>query len=136
MRYIKNGKIIMPDGEINDKVLVFSGKIVDLIDEDKIGVYGFGDVYDAEGGIIAPGFVDLHIHGYMGEDSSDGIEKGLLDMAEAITQNGVTSWLPTTMTLPLEQLEKVFDVIRGLMEKGHGGARIAGGVYAESGPYG
>lgn len=133
MRYIKNGKIILPGGEVTDKVLVFSGKIVDLIDEDKIGSYGFGEVYDAEGGIVAPGFVDVHIHGYMGEDSSDGVEKGLLDMAAEITKNGVTTWLPTTMTLPLEQLERVFDVIRGLMAKGHAGARIAG-VNAE-GPF-
>ena len=96
MKYIKNGKIIMPSGEITGKVLVFSGNIVDVINEDQIGSYGFGDVYDAEGGIVAPGFVDLHIHGYMGEDSSDGIEKGLLDMASEITKNGVTTWLPTT----------------------------------------
>lgn len=133
MKYIKNGKIIMPNGEITGKVLVFSGKIVDVIDEDQIGSYGFGDVYDAEGGIVAPGFVDLHIHGYMGEDSSDGIEKGLLDMAEEITKNGVTTWLPTTMTVPFEQLESVFDIVRRLMEKGHDGARIAG-VNAE-GPF-
>ena len=133
MKYIKNGKIIMPSGEITGKVLVFSGNIVDVINEDQIGSYGFGDVYDAEGGIVAPGFVDLHIHGYMGEDSSDGIEKGLLDMASEITKNGVTTWLPTTMTVPFEQLESVFDIVRKLMEKGHEGARI-GGVNAE-GPF-
>lgn len=133
VKYIKNGKIIMPDGEITGKVLVFSREIVDIIDEEQIGSFGFGDVYDAEGGIIAPGLIDLHIHGYMGEDSSDGIEKGLLEMSEAVTKNGVTSWLPTTMTVPFEQLEKVFDIVRRLMANGVDGAQILG-VNAE-GPF-
>lgn len=133
MKYIKNGKIIMPDGEITDKVLVFSNKIVDVIDEEKIGSYGFGEVYDAEGGIVAPGFIDLHIHGYMGEDSSDGLEKGLLDMASAVTKNGVTAWLPTTMTVSYEQLGEAFDVIRRLKNTEIDGAQILG-VNAE-GPF-
>jgi N-acetylglucosamine-6-phosphate deacetylase len=133
MRYIKNGKIIMPDGEITGKALVFSSKIVDIIDEEQIGSYGFGEVYDAEGGIIAPGLIDLHIHGYMGEDSSDGIEKGLNDISTSITKNGVTAWLPTTMTVPIEQLEKTFDVVRKLMNSKGCGAQIVG-VNAE-GPF-
>ena len=133
VKYIKNGKIIMPDGEITGKVLVFSREIVDIIDEDQIGSFGFGDVYDAEGGIVSPGLIDLHIHGYMGEDSSDGIEKGLLDMSEAVTKNGVTSWLPTTMTVPFEQLENVFGIVRRLMANGVDGAQILG-VNAE-GPF-
>ena len=133
MKYIKNGRIIVPDGEIIGKALVFSGKIVDIIEEEDIGSYGFGEVYDAEGGIIAPGLIDLHIHGYMGEDSSDGIEKGLTDMSKAITKNGVTAWLPTTMTVPTEQLEKVFDIIRVLMKSECEGAQIVG-VNAE-GPF-
>lgn len=133
MKYIKNGKIIMPDGEITDKVLVFSNKIVDVIDEEKIGSYGFGEVYDAEGGIVAPGFIDLHIHGYMGEDSSDGLENGLLDMASAVTKNGVTAWLPTTMTVSYEQLDGAFEVIRKLKNTEIYGAQILG-VNAE-GPF-
>ncbi len=133
MKYIKNGKIIMPDGEITGKVLVFSNKIVDVIDEKRIGSYGFGNVYDAKGGIISPGLIDIHIHGYMGEDSSDGNEEGLCKIAKALTKNGVTAWLPTTMTVEYSQLEKVFDIVRGLKEKGVDGAQILG-INAE-GPF-
>ena len=133
MTYVKNGKIIMPDGEITGRVLVFSDRIVDIIDEKDIGSYGIGEVYDAEGGIVAPGLIDIHIHGYMGDDSSDGIEKGLRDMSRAVTKNGVTSWLPTTMTVPFEQLEQVFDIIRRLKTEEGGGASILG-VNAE-GPF-
>lgn len=133
MKYIKNGRIVMPDGIIEGKVLVFSGKIVDLIDEENIGSYGFGEVYDAEDGLVSPGLIDLHIHGYMGEDSSDGIEEGLRRIAAEVTKNGVTAWLPTTMTVSLDQLETVFDIVRGLMKEGVDGAQIIG-VNAE-GPF-
>lgn len=133
MKYITNGKIILPDGEIEGKALVFSNKIEHIIDPSEIGSYGLGDVYDAKGGIIAPGLIDVHIHGYMGEDSSDGSEDGLRKMSSALTENGVTAFLPTTMTVPVEMLEKVFDIIRRLKKEKLDGAQIIG-VNAE-GPF-
>ena len=133
MKYITNGKIILPDGEIEGKALVFSNKIEHIIDPSEIGSYGLGDVYDAEGGIISPGLVDIHIHGYMGEDSSDGSEEGLRKMSSALTENGVTAFLPTTMTVSLDILEKVFDIIRKLKKEKLDGAQILG-VNAE-GPF-
>ena len=131
MNYIKNGKIIMPNGEIAGKVLAFSEKIEGIIDENEIDPSG--KVYDAAGGIVSPGLIDVHIHGYLGEDSSDGSEEGLLKMSKALVSNGVTAWLPTTMTVPTEQLERVFAIVRGLMERGVDGAQIVG-VNAE-GPF-
>ncbi len=133
MKYIKNGRIILPDGEVTGKALAFSDKIVDIIDETEIGTLGEGEVYDAEGGMVSPGLVDIHIHGYVGEDSSDGNEEGLLKMAKAMSSNGVTAWLPTTMTVPKKQLEKVFGIIRKLMSTEIDGAQIVG-INAE-GPF-
>ena len=55
MKYIKNGKLILPDGEIGiseKKALLFSNKIVGIIDEKDIGSFGFGEVYDAEGNVV------------------------------------------------------------------------------------
>lgn len=133
MKYIKNGRIIIPGGEIKGKVLVFSGNIVDIIDEKSIGEYGFGDVIDAEGGIVSPGLIDIHIHGNMGEDISDGNEDGLLKMSKSVVKTGVTAFLPTTMTLPISELEKSFDIVRKYKDKETGGAVVLG-VNAE-GPF-
>jgi len=133
MKYITNGKIILPDGEIEQKALVFSNKIEHIIDPSEIGSYGLGDVYDAEGGIIAPGLIDIHIHGYMGEDSSDADENGLRIISSALTENGVTAFLPTTMTVSVDTLENVFDIIRKLKSESLDGAQIIG-VNAE-GPF-
>ena len=131
MKYIKNGKIIMPDREIEGKVLAFSDRIEGIIEENEVDPNG--EIYDAMGGIVSPGLVDIHIHGYLGEDSSDGSKEGLLKMAEALTENGVTAWLPTTMTVPKSQLEDVFDIIRELKNEKIKGAQILG-VNAE-GPF-
>ena len=133
MKYIKNGKIILPDSEVSGKVLVFSSEVIDIIDESEIGAYGFGDVVDANNGIVSPGLIDLHIHGYKGNDASDGDEKGLAEMAKDLVANGVTAFLPTTMTVEEKQLDKAFDVIRKLSKQSRGGAEILG-VNAE-GPF-
>ena len=133
IKYIKNGKIMMPDREITGKVLVFSDRIIGTVEESDIGKYGVGEVYDARGGIVSPGLVDIHIHGYLGEDCSDGKEDGLLKIAKNIVKNGVTAFLPTTMTLPYEELERAFDIARKLKSEEIDGAQITG-VNAE-GPF-
>ena len=71
MTYIVGGKIVLPDSVICGKVLAFdseSGKIVGVVDEAPSG----SEVIDAKGNYVAPGLVDIHIHGYLGEDTSDG----------------------------------------------------------------
>lgn len=113
MKAIINGKIILQDGIVEHKTLLFDKKIVALADD----AAGADEIIDAQGLYVSPGFVDVHIHGYLGEDASDGSAEGLQKMAEGVLQNGVTSFLPTTMTVKWEELEKAFAVIRALMPK-------------------
>lgn len=56
--------------------------------------------------IIAPGFVDIHIHGMSGKDVMDGEEEHLAHMAAALLSTGVTSWLATTMTMSVAAIQK------------------------------
>ena len=65
-------------------------------------------VTDLEGKKVLPGLIDIHVHGAAGADYSDGDPTGLRKMAAALAKCGVTSFLPTSMTLPAETLEKVF----------------------------
>ena len=92
------------------------------------------EVIDAEGKLVTPGLVDIHIHGYLGEDASDGTVEGLKKMAAGIAKNGVTSWCPTTMTLALSDLDKAFNAAREVKaETEIYGAKILG-VHSE-GPF-
>jgi N-acetylglucosamine-6-phosphate deacetylase len=116
-------------------VLLFDEKVRGMVSEAQLSKYDVTEVIDAAGNYVAPGLIDVHIHGYLGEDASDGSEEGLLKMAEGIVKNGVTAWLPTTMTVSVAELRAAFALIRKLMNKENNpnGAQILG-VNAE-GPF-
>ena len=129
MRAIINGRIVDSDGIISGKALIFDGKIQAISDS-----WDGCDVIDAGGGYVTPGLIDVHAHGYLGADASDGDLPGLMRMAEGMARNGVTAFLPTTMTVSYEQLEAAFGVVRSYMAapSEHGAAAL--GVNAE-GPF-
>lgn len=126
MNYIKNGKVILPDGILENSVLAFDGKILGFCEEKDIP--SNAEVIDAEGGYVAPGLIDIHIHGYLGEDVSDGNAQGIFKMANGIMKNGVTAFCPTTMTVSTDEINRALDVVRSLKEesKNWNGAEILG----------
>ena len=86
---------------------------------------------DAAGGYVIPGLVDIHTHGAVGEDFSDGKPQGLQPLADYYAAHGVTSYLATTMTLKEEVLTPAMHAVRDF--KPSGGAKCAG-VHLE-GPF-
>ena len=87
---------------------------------------------DAQGCYIIPGLIDIHTHGAMNEDASDGKPDGLLKMARYYAAGGVTSWCPTTMTLKEPVLTRAMEAVRDYARPADG-ARVAG-VHLE-GPF-
>ena len=126
MKCIKGAKIILPNSIEEGKALLFNEKIVGLVEEKDIPADA--EIINAEGSYVAPGLVDVHIHGYLNEDASDGTAEGIRKMAEGVMKNGVTSFLPTTMTVSMAEIEKALDVVRSLQEesKAWKGAYLAG----------
>ena len=135
MKAIINGKIVLPSSIVEGMALVYDEKIEGIRPQDEIG--DCEEVIDAKGQYVMPGLVDMHIHGYLGEDASDGSADGIRKMAEGIAKNGVTSWLPTTMTVSYDTLREAFKAISTVMEESKkddfNGAEIMG-VNAE-GPF-
>ena len=134
LTYITNGKIILPDSVVCDKHLAFdetTGKICGVVDT----LPADAKIIDAKGNYVAPGLVDIHIHGYLGEDTSDAKPEGVKKMAYGVAENGVTAFLPTTMTVAKEQIVAALNSVRSLKEesKTWDGAEILG-VHAE-GPF-
>ena len=126
MKYIKNGKVIQPYGVLENTVLVYDDKILGMTDENAIP--NNAEVIDANGGYVSPGLIDIHIHGYLGEDTSDGNAEGIFKMANGVVKNGVTSFCPTTMTVSMDEINKALDVVRSLKteSKTWQGAEILG----------
>ncbi len=126
MKCIINGKILLKDRIAENLAIIFDQKIEKIADLKDIDTSDY-EVIDAKGKFVSPGLVDMHIHGYLGADVSDGDAEGLKKMAEGIIKNGVTAWCPTTMTVSKEEIEKAFDTVRELKNSGkYYGSRILG----------
>ena len=54
------------------------------------------EIVDRTGSWVAPGLVDTHIHGFLDHDIMDCDPDGVIEIAQGLLSNGVTSWLPTT----------------------------------------
>lgn len=115
MKAIINGRIILKDRVLDGAALVYSDVIEGIVPADKIPEGA--EVIDAKGGYVAPGLIDLHIHGYLGKDVCDGEEESIRTIAKGLLANGVTGFLPTTMTVDMKVIRKALEVCRALKEE-------------------
>ena len=115
MKAIVNGKIILKDRIVEGKALLCSDIIEGITTEDKIP--NDAEIIDAKGGYIAPGLIDIHIHGYLGKDVCDGEEESIRTISKGLLANGVTGYLPTTMTVDMKVIKKALEVCRNLKEE-------------------
>ena len=86
---------------------------------------------DGTGCYVVPGFVDIHTHGAMGCDFSDGRRQDMQTLADYYASCGVTSYLATTMAMGEDELLRAMDAVGGFCRQG--GAKCAG-VHLE-GPF-
>ncbi|MBE7042362.1 MAG: N-acetylglucosamine-6-phosphate deacetylase [Ruminococcaceae bacterium] len=119
---LHGGKVLNEQFQWEEKdVLICDGKIEALLppNEDE------KEYVDVSGMMILPGLVDTHIHGADGTDTMSG---NFEPISKFLVRHGVTSFLPTTMTMPLEEIQKVMD-----SDKTVSGAQILG--FHLEGPY-
>ncbi|NOY74512.1 MAG: N-acetylglucosamine-6-phosphate deacetylase [Kiritimatiellaeota bacterium] len=114
-KLLKNCRIVSPNVEVENGWI--------LIDEDEIESVSEGDAFpqademiDAAGMTALPGFIDIHSHGAMGHDVTTCGPEGIRMIAEAKTKEGVTTWIPTTLTLPEKQLAEAMRSVAEYMD--------------------
>ena len=133
---IENARLFTPDhAELTGWLLVESGLIRAI---------GFGNTpdfsretslhsLDAQGNLLLPGFVDLHVHGAMGHEVMDASSSGLEEMARFYASHGVTSFLATTWTASRPSIMKALGLVKQMQGQIRGGATLLG-AHLE-GPY-
>ncbi len=118
---IKNGLVFGTDG-------VFTRRDLFVDDNHKIAEtkdLADQNIIDASEYYVIPGLVDVHIHGAVGHDFCDGSREGLEETAAYLKTNGITSFCPTSMTLPANDLMRIFQSALDIpADTAH--ARIAG----------
>src|SRR5580698_2740794 len=95
---------------VEDHVIVEAGSRVAREVPHGVRVVNFGDA------VLAPGFVDIHIHGGAGHDVMEADADGLSAVEQLLFKHGVTSYFPTTVTAPLDQTWSALDRLANAIE--------------------
>src|SRR5665647_305875 len=122
---IINGRVITSHRIIDNASLLISDGVITEISEKMIRSKA-DIVLDAKGNYIAPGFIDIHVHGGGGSDFMDGTVKDFLTIAEAHLQHGTTALVPTTLTAEKEDLLHTLDIYKKANNKNKAGAQFMG----------
>jgi N-acetylglucosamine-6-phosphate deacetylase len=128
------GTVILEDRMLGGARVEVDGARISAIDTSAEASVGTaGQSVDLEGGYLAPGFVDLHVHGGSGADFMDGTAEAFRTACRAHARHGTTSLLPTTTVARHDQLLAFLGLCRRLKQEPAGGARILGAHFY--GPY-
>lgn len=123
MKAIINGRFILPQEITEGQALTFDKTLQGFTDPDQLPADT--EIIDAQGAYVAPGFLNIHIHGCGGSDAMDGTREALDTMSRLLASTGVTGFLPTTMTCSEEAIGRALSAIRDA--QGHEpGAEILG----------
>ena len=87
-----DGRLVIGETVVPGRVDIADGRIEAVTQDPSL-----------HGPILAPGFVDVHVHGWGGHDAMGG-DADLDGMARALLAHGVTTFLPTAVTSPLPTL--------------------------------
>jgi N-acetylglucosamine-6-phosphate deacetylase len=111
MRPIKiiNGRIVTPYRVLHGATLLINGGKITALHEGDIEAPE-AQTIDAGGLYVAPGFIDIHIHGGGGHDFMDGTPEAFLEIARLHARHGTTSMTPTTLSSEKEELHQILQV--------------------------
>jgi N-acetylglucosamine-6-phosphate deacetylase len=129
---LTNGRVILPQEIVTGKAVVVEGKeIVGIADADNLGAEV--KKIDVGGRYIAPGLIDIHVHGALGHTFNEPEAEAFATITEENVKRGVTSLLATISTAPIPDLVKCLEFSRQWMHKPREGSQVLG-VHLE-GPY-
>lgn len=127
---ITNCRIVLENSVIEKGTLRIENGIIESVEECPSSSFD----YDASGLTLAPGVVDLHVHGSGGYDFMDGNESDIHSVARALLKGGTTTALATTLTSSDEELFSFFDNLDLAMQSRGDDEAYLPGCHLE-GPY-
>lgn len=129
---ITNAHIISPGIDIAGGSVLLDGKRIAAVVQPGGPLPEADKIIDAGGNMLMPGFIDIHAHGAGGCDTCDCSLESIRTIADCKMKEGVTTWLPTTLTLGTKTLMDVCEVVKQYSASPNGAK--APGIHLE-GPY-
>lgn len=123
-----NGRVVLRDRVLDEGIVIAEAGRITYAGKAKRRLPKEATIVDARGGIIAPGFVDIHVHGGAGSDFMDGTPEAVATAIRCHARHGTTTIFPTTTTGSPAQIEgmlRAAHAVRAAWTPQHG-ARIAG----------
>jgi N-acetylglucosamine-6-phosphate deacetylase len=121
--FLSGADIVLPDRiESGQTVVIEGGRVADFVS----GPRGIGDGethVQLPGGVVVPGFVDVHVHGVEGLDVLDG-DASLAGVAGRLPKYGVTAFCPTSIACAPEVLATFLDAVGAARRLPLQGARV------------
>src|SRR5437764_2346800 len=106
----RNARLIFADGIREGlEIVTQQGKIAEIRQQTKAPA---NDIANLDGNYLAPGFVDLHVHGAMGRDTMEASEEAFRTICDYHATGGTTSLLVTTATAPTKSIIDVVNSVR------------------------
>ena len=130
---ITNARLILPDAIERGSLHIRNGRIHKISKSIKPATAKSGERLDLRGGFLAPGFVDIHIHGALGRDTMEARLDAFREITEYHLQGGTTSLTLITLSASQQDILKTLDAIAPIHNQSIGGARVVG-VHVE-GPF-
>jgi N-acetylglucosamine-6-phosphate deacetylase len=134
IKYLKiyNGTVLTPQRTITGSCVIVADGIIAEVSDKNIEVPGATEI-DARGKYIAPGFIDMHVHGGGGHDFMDNTPDAFLQIAITHARYGTTAMMPTTLSCGKQDLLDTLAVYEQAHQLNDKGAAFVG-MHIE-GPY-
>ena len=123
---LTNCHLISPDQNFTGNSILIDGGIIRRIYAAGDALPAADQVIDIGGAMTMPGFIDVHCHGKSGVDFCDAEDSAIETIGIDKLKEGVTSYLPTTLTLPEELLTKALQTAANYTASGIKGCKLPG----------